>query len=149
MKFAFFKAKGTLLDAAIRWWMRGTYSHVETVLEDFEDGTFLIASSVPGIGVRTTRIPLPASDYDVVDGPGDVEAARDWFALDTGKPSDYIGLFGFLVRPAIGANRTKFWCSEACLQAIGFPDPWRYDPNAMHDVISYAGKLAASSTTGA
>lgn len=68
VKFAFYKAPGSLLDKAIRWWMRGPYAHVEAILAENADGTYTIASAVPGIGVRiATNQALPASDWDIVD----------------------------------------------------------------------------------
>lgn len=139
MKFAFYKAPGSPLDRVIRFWMRGPYAHVEAVLADYGNGTYQCASSVPGVGVRIATLALPASDYDIVDGPGDAAKARAWFEARAGKAYDYVGLFGFVVRPATGDSRNKFWCSEACLEAIGFPEPWRYDPNGMHDIVTFLG----------
>lgn len=144
MKFAFYKGKGSFLDGVIRFWMRGKYSHCEAILWEFYDGTYLCASSVPGTGVRVARIELPANVWDIVEGPGDPEAAADYANKRVGASYDYIGLFGFIIRPATGDNRGKWWCSEFCLDMIGFPDAWRYDPNAMYDVISYWGKSRAS-----
>lgn len=138
MKFAFYKGNATLLDRLIRWWMRGPYAHVEAILDQSEDGTYTIASSVPGIGIRIAiNQTLASTDWDIVDGPGDPGAARAWFEARDGAPYDYVGLFGFIVRPATGDDRGKWWCSEACLEAIGFTGAWRFDPNAMYDVICY------------
>lgn len=145
MKFAFYKGNATLLDKGIAWWMRGKYSHVEAILEESADGTYTIASSVPGTGVRVAPgQKLPAADWDIVEGPGDTAAARAWFEARVGAPYDYIGLLGFVVRPATGDSRGKWWCSEACLESIGFPEAWRFDPNSMHDLIVYAGPLKAA-----
>lgn len=144
MKFAFYKGAGTLLDSAIRWWMRGPYAHVEAILSDNGDGTYTIASSVPGIGVRIAENQsLPASDWDIVDGPGDVDEARAWFDERNGAAYDYLGLLGFVIRPATGVDRGKYWCSEACLRAIGFPGAWRFDPNAMYGVVSFQSGVVA------
>jgi hypothetical protein len=140
MKFAFYKGNATLLDKFIAWWMRGTYSHVEAILEEEASGTYTIASSVPGTGVRiATGQSLPASDWDIVDGPGDVAAARAWFEARVGKAYDYIGLFGFVLRPATIDAKDKYWCSEACLLSIGYQGAWREDPNSMYSVVSFAG----------
>jgi hypothetical protein len=141
MKFAFYKGRGTLLDRAIRWWMRGSYAHVEAVIADNGDGTYLCASSVPGTGVRIANIALPASDWDIVDGPGDVAGARAWFEARVGKAYDYLGLLGFVLRPATIDVRDKYWCSEACLLAIGYAGAWREDPNSMYDFITFAEKV--------
>lgn len=137
MKFAFYKGRHSLLDRVVSWWTRGPYSHVEAILEE-SDGVCTLASSVPGVGVRIEEGQvLLAADWDIVDGPGDAVAARAWFEAHTGQPYDYAGLLGFIVRPVIGASKRTFFCSEACLAAIGFPDPWRYDPNGMQDIVAF------------
>lgn len=141
MKFAFYKAPGSILDKLIRFWMRGPYSHVEAILEDNGDGTYTIASSVPGIGMRiATNQTLPASDWDIVDGPGDPLAARAWFDSRRGAPYDYFGLFGFIIRPATGDDRGKWWCSEACLDCVGYSESWREDPNSMYGLVTFAAQ---------
>jgi hypothetical protein len=138
MKFAFYKAPGSIFDKLIRWWMRGPYAHVEAILEDNGDGSYTIASSVPGTGVRiATNQTLPERDWDIVDGPGDVAAARAWFEAHNGAAYDYIGLLGFVIRPVVGYVRKKFCCSRACLLSIGFPGSWRFDPNAMYDAVAF------------
>ena len=138
VKFAFFRGKGTIVDRLICFWMRGEYSHCECILADNGDGTYLCASSVPGIGVRIASIELPPSDWDIIEGPGDVAAAHVWFLDRVGKAYDYIGLLGFIFRPVTIDARDKYWCSEACLLAIGFESAWRYDPNAMAELIAFA-----------
>ena len=138
MKYAFYKASGTFIDKMIRLWMRGPYAHVEAILEEFPDGTYTIASSVPGIGVRTTRQTLPASDWDIVEGPGDIEQSKAWFAEKDGAAYDYVGLFGFVLRPVTIEERNKYWCSEAILLSIGYKGAWREDPNSMYNVIRFA-----------
>ncbi|RKP44690.1 hypothetical protein [Pararobbsia silviterrae] len=143
MKFAFYKGNSSLLDKLISWWMRGPYSHVEVILGEGPRGTYTIASSVPGIGVRiATHQTLPLDEWDIIDGPGNIDAARAWFEKRVGAPYDYVGLLGFVLRPATGDARGKYWCSEAALEAIGFPGAWRYDPNAMFDVITYSARAA-------
>jgi hypothetical protein len=149
MKFAFYKASGTIFDKAIRIWMRGPYAHVEAILQDYGDGTYLIASSVPGTGVRTTRQTLPESDWDIVEGPGDVDQATAWFNKHDGEAYDYIGLFGFVLRPVTIEERGKYWCSEAILLAIGYKGAWREDPNSMYNVVRFAQASGAVSGQGA
>ncbi|MFM0165654.1 hypothetical protein PQR39_35130 [Paraburkholderia sediminicola] len=147
MKFAFYKAPGTLLDKLIRWWMRGPYAHVEAILDENADGTYTIASAVPGIGVRIAeKQPLPARDWDIVTGPGDATQARAWFEARAGKAYDYLGLLGFVLRPATIDARDKYWCSEACLLSIGYEGAWREDPNSMYSVVTFAATSAARST---
>jgi hypothetical protein len=139
MKFAFYKGNATFLDKLICWWMRGDYSHVEAILDEEEGGTYTIASSVPGTGVRiATGQSLPASDWDIVDGPGEVAAARAWFEARVGKAYDYLGLFHFIVQPADIESKDKYFCSEACLLSVGYDGAWREDPNSAYNVVRFA-----------
>jgi hypothetical protein len=135
MKFAFYKKKSTLLDRIICWWERGQYSHVEAILSVNDDATFTIASSVPGTGVRITTCSMSCDEWDIIEGPGDVETVRAWFANREGLPYDYRGLFGFVLRPTVGEDKGKYFCSEACATAIGMQEPWRFDPNAFADAL--------------
>jgi hypothetical protein len=149
MKYAFYKGSGTILDKVIRLWMRGPYAHVEVILEDYGDGTYQIASSVPGTGVRITRSTLPASDWDIIDGPGDVNQIATWFNKHDGDAYDYIGLFTFVMRPVLIEERRKYWCSEAILLAAGFKGAWREDPNSMYNAIRFAqASVTGTALTG-
>lgn len=145
MKFAFYKGNASLLDKAISFWMRGPYSHVEAILDESADGTYTIASSVPGTGVRiASGQSLPFADWDIVEGPGDEGAARAWFEARVGKAYDYLGLFHFVVQPADIESKDKYFCSEACLLSIGYDGAWREDPNSMYDVVRFAAKEGVS-----
>jgi len=135
MKFAFYKASGTLLDKLIRFWERGRYSHVEVVLADLGNCQYTVASSVPFVGVRIATIALPASDWDVVDAPGDVSEVRAWFMARNGAGYDYLGLFGFVLRRVVG-EKSKYFCSEAIATALGMSEPWRFDPNGLADALA-------------
>lgn len=139
MKFAFYKGNSSLTDKFISSYMRGPYSHVESILAENADGTYTIASSVPGTGVRTAyNQSLPAADWDIVETQGDLDMAVAWFKEHDGAAYDYIGLFGFVLRPVTIEERGKFWCSEACLLAIGYKGAWREDPNSMYNVVRFA-----------
>jgi len=135
MKFAFYRASGTVLDKIIRFWERGRYSHVEVVLADLGDGLFTVASSVPWIGVRIANIALPASDWDIVEATGDANAVHAWFATHVGAGYDYRGLFGFVLRRVVG-DKSKYFCSEAVATALGMNEPWRFDPNGLADALA-------------
>lgn len=145
VKFAFYKGSGSLFDKAIRLWTRGPYAHVEAILEENADGTYTIASSVPGTGVRiATNQTLAESDWDIVEGPGDVAAVREWFEARVGASYDYLGLFHFILQPAEVQSKNKYFCSEACLLSIGYDEAWREYPNSMFNLIAFAGRLAAA-----
>jgi uncharacterized protein YycO len=138
MKFAFYKAKGTFLDGLVRWWMKGPYAHVEAILGENEDGTYTIASSKPGIGVRIAyNQELPDSEWDIVETRIDSAPVALWFIQRVGMPYDYFGLLGFVFGPFVRESTKRYFCSEACLAAAGLNNAWRYDPNSMYDVLCY------------
>jgi hypothetical protein len=138
MKFAFCK-KNNLLGKIIKWWDRGPYEHVECVIAENADGTYNIASSAPGEGVRIlVNQTLPADLWDLVDVPS-VSASKviEWFKEHDGEEYYYAGLFGFVIRPAVGGSKSKWFCSEACLKAAFDMDhAWRFSPNAMYEVVT-------------
>ncbi|WP_175948499.1 hypothetical protein [Burkholderia pyrrocinia] len=135
MRFAFYKGRGTLIDRAIRWWQRGLYSHVEAVLADNGDGTFLCASSSRGAGVRIATITLPAAEWDVLEMPVDVDDVHAWFDAHAGAGYDWLGIFGFVMRP-VGGEPGRYFCSEAIASALGVNEPWRLDPNGFADFVA-------------
>lgn len=132
MKLAFYKGRGTLFNRIVCWWQRGPYSHVEVVLATRTDGTYECASSVPGVGVRIATKALPAADWDFIDYPADVGSVRAWFAAHAGAGYDYLGIFGFIVRP-VGGEPGRYFCAEAIATALGIDEPWRLDPNGFAD----------------
>ena len=140
MKFAFYRGDGSLVDRAIRWWQRGPYSHVEAVLADNGDGTFECASSVRGTGVRIASISLPVAAWDLVEMPADVASVRAWFVAHVGASYDWLGIFGFVVRPVV-AERNSYFCSEAVASALGISEPWRIDPNGLADLLKAMSRI--------
>jgi hypothetical protein len=142
VKIAFYKAPGTVLDKLIRWWEVGQYAHCEMILQENADGTYTIASAVPGVGVRIAENQsLPETDWDFVTIPGNVSDVRAWFVAHAGEAYDYVGLLGFLARPLTFVIRKKFFCSRACLRSLGFNGAWRIDPNTMYDFATFIAKI--------
>jgi len=135
MRIAFYKGTDPgvlgLADRFVRWFMRGKYSHVELV---FSDGVSASSSGADG-GVRFKTIDLTPDDWDVftLHGP-DESTTRQWFTDHHGQPYDWLGDFGFVWRPT-PTEKGKWFCSEAVAAALGFPEPWRFDPNALASAI--------------
>jgi hypothetical protein len=143
MKFAFYKAHNTIFDALIRWWENGTYSHVEAIIEEFDDGvTFTIASSKPGIGIRITTQTLPASDWDIIEAPGDVEAVAKWFKDREGAKYDYLGILGMIIRPVEADINHRYFCSEAVGDSLEISEAWRFDPNGLYAILKALQAIA-------
>lgn len=121
-----------LFNRLVRWWLQSSYSHVELV---FSDGVAASSSFADG-GVRLKAIDFDVARWDIVDLPGaDEVAARQWFVANLGRPYDLLGNLGFLFRPITGARRGWF-CSEAAAAALGYPEPWRYDPALLASVLT-------------
>ncbi|WP_434033729.1 hypothetical protein [Cupriavidus sp. a3] len=121
-----------LYNRLVRWWCRSPYSHCELI---FSDGMAASASYMDG-GVRFKAIEFSADRWDVIDLSGaDESAALAWFIGQAGRPYDLLGNLGFLWRPIAGARRAWF-CSEAVAAALGYRDPWRYDPATLASVLT-------------
>ena len=76
MKVALYKGKrggfAGVFDAAVRWWTRGAYSHVELV---FSDGMAASSSTRDG-GVRFKRIDFKPEHWDFIELKVDEEQLR-------------------------------------------------------------------------
>jgi hypothetical protein len=116
----------------VRWWTRSTYSHVELI---FIDGMAASASYMDG-GVRFKRIDFDPALWDFIDLPDHLEpAARAWFTTHAGQPYDLLGNVHFVISP-VGDDKRKWFCSEACAAALGFPEPGRYDPGTLASALT-------------
>jgi hypothetical protein len=139
MKIALYKDKrggfAGAFDAAVRWWTRGAYSHVELI---FSDGMSASASSRDG-GVRFKDIEYHPDRWDIIEIEADEEYARAFVKEREGLGYDYFGLFGFVWRPHSGSALLWF-CSEIVMGALKFDDPWQFNPNM---VGAIARRLAA------
>lgn len=135
MKVAFYKGtqKGFqgLVNRLVRWWTHGSYSHCELV---FEYGQ-CASSSLMDNGVRIANLNVCTPNWDCIEVEGDIPAAWDWFEQHKGQPYDLLGDFGFIWRPLAGSRR-KWFCSEAVAAALGFPQPWRFDPNTLYAILT-------------
>jgi hypothetical protein len=151
MKIAFFKGthpgwKGWL-GRLTKWWTVGPYSHCELVFGT-QTSTGLStcwSSTFLDKGVRCAQLALNPSDWDILDLPVTAEqeaAALAWFKMHEGEPYDTLALLGFLFRPLKGMGN-RYFCDEACLTAMGFPEAWRYDPNCAYQMLVGSAGLVA------
>lgn len=112
---------------------RGPYSHCELV---FSDGLSASASFTDG-GVRFKHIEYDSSRWDFIVLPDELEdAARAYFEARQGWGYDLMGnlhlTFGFVEHSA-----KKLFCSEADAEALGIPEAWRFEPNALAAVLRW------------
>ena len=143
IKVAFYKYPktkpwyATFFNRLTCWWTRGEYSHVEIVLSE-QDGVYECgSSSARDHGVRVKSMPLPPAKWDIVEVEGDPERVRAWFARESGKKYDYLAWLGFLFRREHGSD-SKWFCSEAIADCLGYRDAWRFDPNTLFVVLRRA-----------
>jgi hypothetical protein len=137
MQLAFYHGRGTWLDRLIRLWLRGRFSHVELVLDD---GTCWSSSPRDG-GVRAAHIDLDPARWTLVPVAGDEARALALFTRHDGARYDWLGVFGFVLRP-LGGDGGRWFCSEICAAALGWPDPWRFCPNTLAAVVTRPLKRA-------
>lgn len=111
---------------------KSKYSHCEIIFE--KDGLSASSSFTDG-GVRFKDIAYTSGDWDIVDLPGlDETTAREWFQEHEGLKYDLLGNVHFIFS-VVGNEKRKWFCSEACAAALGFPNPWRYDPGTLHSAV--------------
>lgn len=143
MKVAFYKGTrpgmGGLFNRIVRLWLRGPYSHVELV---FPNGLSASSSFLDG-GVRFKLIEFKPDHWDFVEIECDELAALRWFQAHEGDAYDLFGIVGFIVRPFKGHKR-RWVCSEAIMAALGFEEPWRFDPCSMAAVLRGLSQVGAS-----
>lgn len=124
----------------VRAWERGPYSHVELVF----NGDIAASSSFMDHGVRFKQIDFDTAKWDFIDLPECLaDDARAWFTNHLGEPYDIMGNVHLVVGFA-PEGRGKSFCSEAVAASLGFPDPWRFGPNALHSALSIFTRPASA-----
>lgn len=144
LRAAFYKGTHTglpgIYNRLVRWWTRSQYSHVELIMPW---GAAASSSAMDG-GVRFKQIDFDPAKWDFVDLPIDLaSAAEDWFNRHYGQPYDYLGNAHFVLS-AIGDDKRKWFCSEACAAALGMPDPERFDPGTLYAALTYLTQPASA-----
>jgi hypothetical protein len=128
MFLAFYKARGTWFDRLIRFVTRSPYSHVEVAITPLPNGRWLCgSSSVRDGGVRLKAITLSQDNWDLCFVGGDAYAVRAWFEARAGERYDWLGVLRFVL-PFVGQSSRRWFCSEACLAALGLVETWRFSP---------------------
>jgi len=139
MKIALYKAVRPgiqgVFNIIVRWWTNGPYSHCEAVLATGPDGASECASSsfLDG-GVRIKSIKLDSDHWDFLEVQANPAQVRAWFAERVGLPYDLVGLLRF-VGPRGDGDKARWYCSEAVCAALGWSEPWRFDPNTFAAVL--------------
>lgn len=136
MKLAFYHGpREGLFWRAVQWFVRGRtrgrYCHVDLI---FSDGSSASSSiSEGGIWIKADK-PHDPAHWDIVAVDADEPAARAWFEAHRNAKFDTWGLLNFLLWPRKD-DAERWFCSEACAAALGFPEPWRFCPSTLHAVV--------------
>jgi hypothetical protein len=137
---ALYKGRGTLFNRLIRLWTRSKYSHCELVLAD---GRWLSASAMDG-GVRAKHIELNLEHWDLIPLRwADYRQIARVFRATAGAGYDFFGLFGSQLLPVGLHSRRRWFCSEFCAAALGFPMPQRYSPAQLAEVAQHINTLTS------
>lgn len=153
-----------LANRAIRFRLRGAYSHTELVFEPGDgvgalmpdgscgfgaNGSLWCASSVAAEhmpsyssrrsgrtgGVRFKRVVLDSERWDILPVTGDSEKSAKWFLDHQGALYDWQLVIGFLAW-VIPQKYSRWSCSEAVAAALCFEDPARFDPCTLRSAIA-------------
>ena len=126
-----------LFNRITRFFTKGPYSHSELCIGSPFDGDVLCISSDPIGGVRGKVMSLSRDEYDLLPLPTVyAQQALNFLNDNRGAPYDAIGCIRSVL-PFVGREHpTKFFCSEVAATIIGFTEPWRMHPNALHMVMT-------------
>lgn len=127
MQVAFYNGRARFFNRAVSWWLYGPHSHTELILDEDDNLSKCASSSFMDDGVRIKWMALDPAHWELVDVDADYVKADQWFKEHRGEDYDLLGLVGFIWRRITGEKK-KWFCSEAIAAALGFPDPWRFDP---------------------
>lgn len=126
-----------IYNRAVRAWTKGPYSHCELIAQEHDDGTVTCwGSSFSDHGVRKKTMPLDPLKWDVIEVPGALADAVEWFEAHTGDGYDIVGNVGFICRP-VADDSSKWFCSEAVMAALGYADAWRFCPNTLAAALKH------------
>lgn len=82
-------------------------------------------------GVRFKRIYLEPDKWDFIDLDQDPVKVIQIMKANEGYKYDWLLVMNFLVW-LVPDSSTRLICSEACAKALGYEEPWRFDPAALH-----------------
>lgn len=143
---AFYKGKGSLFTRLIRWWTSSRFSHVELVRFELDGSVTMWSSSEQDGGTRRKNAVLTPEHWEIlsVQIPRP-EKALEWAEWNLGKKYDWLGIFGFVWRPA-KEDRGRYFCSEFCLSALqagGFGiglKAHKVDPQGLYEFVVEGGR---------
>ena len=133
MVVAFYTGRARFYNRAVSWILYGPHSHAELILDEDDKEVGLLkcgGSSLMDSGVRIKWMKLNPAHWQFVTVDADYVKADKWFRDHRGEDHDLFGLLGCIWRRLIG-KETKWSSGAAIAAALGFPDPWRFDPMSL------------------
>lgn len=131
VKIAFYKGRGDIIDSVIRWRTHSHVSHCEMVVDDV-----CYSSSQRDGGVRAKQIDLGNGKWLVLAVPlTRPDTVMSLFENTRGDRYDWKGAVVGQGLAARAHDAGKWFCSEWCACAMGFPESWRYSPGLLLSVI--------------
>jgi hypothetical protein len=126
-----------VLDAAIRFWTRSDYSHVEMLdisQSQWKRDVFeavAASSSWRDGGVRSKTIEFKVAHWDFVGLPWAPVNAMKVVQAEIGAGYDYWGLIMSQILDFRQQQANRWFCSEICAHALGFAAPHKYSPGSL------------------
>ncbi len=148
---AFYKARGTIVDRAIRWVTRSPYSHVEIILSPSrpaigDTARMAFSSSSRDGGVRSKCINFDLANWDFLPISW-VNDDRLQMAINsyTGLRYDYLGLaMSQFLNLRRGAS-ARWFCSEIVAWILDMPVPSALSPGDLSAWVAHLNNLHQTS----
>ena len=150
---AFYKAKGSWINAVVRWWTKSVYSHAELIMPD---GINWIGIS-PFLKSRVSRrivLDYNPSEWDIIEiniTPEQRDIILEFYRETRGDRYDWFGMLLSQFLPCKIKHRKRWYCSEWIAYALRIACifDWRkmkiYDrqdlsPAALYEIIKMCQK---------
>ena len=130
-KIAFYKAKGNIVDKAIRLWTRSKYSHCEIVI-----GENWYSSSPRDNGVRAKQIVDDHGSWDFIETDIGINKLNEVYLKYKGSGYDFLGILLCMILPLKRDNNKKVTCSEFCAEVLGCSEPEMYSPERLYKTLT-------------
>lgn len=133
IQLAFYRGRKRLVNRGIADLTGGPFSHVEAILQYFNNGWALcVSASMMDGGVRVKLINISTPDWVLVTIETDATAADawEWFYKHSRAKYDYKGALRYKV-PFLRQSPRKKYCSEAISEILNLPKS--NHPNGLFD----------------
>jgi len=133
VQIAFYKGKGLIGNALIRWWTHSPYSHCELIV----DGMAYSSSLMDG-GVRAKRIDFDPEHWEIIELPwADAGAVQAYFLATQGERYSWLDLLRSQVFNRNEDEPGAAFCSEWCAAALGLPSPATLSPATLRELCLF------------